>query len=65
MYKIHACIQKFLSDIPSRVSNSLDPDQIRIWVQTVCKGYQQKSLEGKELSSFEDRFSSGVAFVAL
>ena len=32
-----------------RVSNSLDPDQdphnqlVLIWVQTVCKGYQQKT----------------------
>ena len=37
-----------------RVSNSLDPEQARqmsglVWVQTVCKGYQQKNLEGKEL----------------
>ena len=24
-----------------RVSNSLDPDQARRFVQTVCKGYQQ------------------------
>ena len=39
------------------VSNSLDPDQDRhlsglIWVQTVCKGYQQTTkspLAGKEL----------------
>ena len=31
-----------------RVSNSLDPDQDRhsvlLWVQTVCKGYQQTTL---------------------
>ena len=37
------------------VSNSLDPDQaillsVLIWVQTVCKIYQQMSLVGKELS---------------
>ena len=42
-----------------RVSNSLDPDQARlflglIWVQTVCKGYQQTtelSLVGKKLNT--------------
>ena len=33
-----------------RVSNSLDPDQTDIlsgliWVQTICKGYQQETLE--------------------
>ena len=37
-----------------RVSNSLDPEQAQqmsglVWVQTVCKGYQQKTLEGKKL----------------
>ena len=36
-----------------RVSNSLDQDQAQffaglIWVQTVCKGYQQAILVGKE-----------------
>ena len=40
--------QKFLSEIPS-VSNILDPDQARpksglIWVQNVCKSYQQMTL---------------------
>ena len=35
------------------VSNSLDPDQAQhllglIWVQTVCKGYQQMTLVGEE-----------------
>ena len=35
--------------------NSSDPDQAQhflsglIWVQTVCKGYQQMTIEGKEL----------------
>ena len=38
-----------------RVSNNLDPDQARhfsglIWVQTVCKGYQQMTPLGKELT---------------
>ena len=38
-----------------RVSNDLDPDQDRhllvlIWVQTVCKGYQQTTLVDKELT---------------
>ena len=34
-----------------RVSNSLDPDQARHFVQSVCKGYQQMTspLAGKEL----------------
>ena len=34
-----------------RVSNSVDPDDVMsglIWVQTVCKGYQQTLLVGKE-----------------
>ena len=39
-----------------RVSNGLDPDQAQhfvglIWVQTVCKGYQQMTLVAKELKS--------------
>ena len=37
------------------VANSLDPDQVLsglIWVQVVCKGYQQTALVGK---SFESR----------
>ena len=37
------------------MSNSLDPDQARHFVgpdlvQTVCKGHQQTTLGGKELS---------------
>ena len=34
------------------VSNSLDPDQAQnfVRVQTVCKGYQQMTLVGNELS---------------
>ena len=41
-----------------RVSNSLDPDQdhgpsVLIWIETVLKGYQQKSpLARKEVISF-------------
>ena len=40
-----------------KLSNSLDPDQARhlaglIWVQTVCKRYQQTALAGKELRQF-------------
>ena len=35
------------------MSNSLDPNQVHlfglIWVQTVCKGYQQKTLVNKKL----------------
>ena len=38
------------------VSNSLDPDKPDIlpgliWVQTVCKGYQQTTIGGKELNT--------------
>ena len=33
-----------------RVSDSLDPYQARQNVQTVCKGYQQTTLVGKDLS---------------
>ena len=40
------------------MSNRLDTDQARlqlglIWVQNVCKGNQQKTLEGKELINME------------
>ena len=40
------------------MSNSLDPDQpdvlsCMIWVQTVCKCYQQTTLAGKELKARE------------
>ena len=31
------------------MSNSLDPDQALIWVQSVCKSYQQTILVEKEL----------------
>ena len=34
------------------MSNSLDPDQAPqdvIWVQTVCKSYQQATLVGKQI----------------
>ena len=38
-----------------RVPNSLDPDQAHIllgliWVETVCKSYQQMTLVGKQLN---------------
>ena len=34
------------------MSNSLDPIQARrIWVQTVCQGYQQTTLVDKELNA--------------
>ena len=46
------------------MSNRLDPDQASgmLWVQSVCKGYQQTTLGGKELgwniiSRFKDEFS--------
>ena len=35
------------------VSNSLDPDQAPVlWVQTVCIGYPQMALVGKELTMY-------------
>ena len=39
------------------MSNSLDPDRPKnmsdlIWVQTVCKAYQQTILVGNKLSTF-------------
>ena len=40
-----------------RMSSSLDPDQARrIWVETVCKGYQQTTLVDKELSKYHGIF---------
>ena len=40
------------------MSNSLDPDQAimlgLIWVQDVCKSYQQMTLVGKELKVLTD-----------
>ena len=46
--------QKTISGIPSVCENiwiQIRPDVMSrlIWVQTVCKGYQQMILEGKEL----------------
>ena len=34
------------------MSNSIDPDQAQylIWVETVCKHYQQTTLGGKKLT---------------
>ena len=48
--KIKAFVNYFRNS--TRMSNSLDHDQARhlsglIWVQTVCKGYQQTTLVGK------------------
>ena len=49
--------RKNISGIPS-MSNSLDPDQAimsgLIWVQDVCKSYQQMTLVGKELKVLTD-----------
>ena len=47
--------QKILSEIPSEcqtVCILIRPNILSglIWVQTVCKGYQQTKLEGKELN---------------
>ena len=56
----------------TRVSNSLDPDQARrpnclqrtsglIWMQTVCKRYQQTTLGDKELTCKHNaQLSSGI-----
>ena len=47
--------QKILSEIPSEhMSNNLDPDQAQhlsglIWVQTVCKSYQQTTLSRQRI----------------
>ena len=43
-----------------RVSTGLDPDQDLIWVQTVCKGYQQKTKvsANKEMVKFFSLFGS-------
>ena len=43
-----------------RVSTGLDPDQDLIWVQTVCKGYQQKTKvsANKEMVKFFFLFGS-------
>ena len=48
-------LKKKLSEIPSEsqtVWNHIRPNVLSglIWVQTVCKGYQQKTLVSKELS---------------
>ena len=48
-------LEKKLSEIPSEsqtVWNHIRPNVLSglIWVQTVCKGYQQKTLVSKELS---------------
>ena len=45
--------------MPSECQNSLDTDQARhlsglIWVQTVCKGYQQRTILSKELVISDD-----------
>ena len=52
--------QKILSGIQSK-SNSLDPDQAQHFVRPVqgpvCKGYQQTTLVGKELSVIMVNFS--------
>ena len=50
-------LRKILPEIPSEcqtVWNQIRPDILSglIWVQTVCTGYQQTTLVGKELSKF-------------
>ena len=51
-FKINVFKKNFRNTI--KVSISLDPDQLNvlwslIWVQMVCKGYQEKTLAAKEL----------------
>ena len=53
-----------------RVANSLDPDQARrfvgpdsVWVQTVCKGYQQTTLRVKILSTTRKMFEHTLEMV--
>ena len=48
--------KEFFNKYHIRMSNSLDPNQVKIlsvliWVQTVWKGYQQRILAGKEYST--------------
>ena len=47
-------------EIDPRVSNSLDPEEARHCVQTVCEGYQQTTLVDKELI-LHDRLPFGLA----
>ena len=42
---LNQLFRKILSGIQSE-SNSLDPGQALIWVQNVCKGYQQMKKDG-------------------
>ena len=49
-----------------RVSNSLDPDQARrnlIWVQTVCRSYQQTTLEGKKGKKYMHMYGPSILFL--
>ena len=41
------------------MSNRLDPDQAQplVWVQTVCKSYQQTTLGDKELKKLFELWS--------
>ena len=41
--------KKFFQEITIKVSNNLDPDQAWRFVgpNTICKGYQERTLEGK------------------
>ena len=54
--------RKILSGIPSEshtVSIQIRRDDLLdlIWLQTVCKGYQQKTLGGKELKAYTNSFA--------
>ena len=59
------CFRKILSGIHSdcqTVGSRSDPSFLSslIWIQTVCKGYQQMTLGGKELTLFiQDTSNSG------
>ena len=45
----------------TRVSNSLGPDhvQCQIWVQTLCKGYEQTTQVEKDKSYFDTTLTIG------
>ena len=54
---LKSIVSKMSQSISIRVPNSLDPGQARHsvgpdkWVQTVCKGYMQMTLVGKDLTT--------------
>ena len=64
LYVQNQLFQKILLGIPSvcqTVWNQISPDKMSglIWVQTVCKVYQQTTLVGKEFNC-SDRMANSV-----